>query len=165
MQAINSPACPPSLSSRPARPQEPAERLTRRASTGISQTVLVAALPSGSQMKADAAGTAIAQGLREGGLAVDVHPLGDLAVDFDVRMKAARAVVIFAPCLDKQTLLGSLPFEIATRARQAGVPCYAITRRNALDPFDVRILDLQVVIEARSQRSLRQAGLALAEIV
>lgn len=116
-------------------------------------------------MKAEATGTAIGQGLRDGGLAVDVYPLRDLAADFEARMKAARAVVIFAPRLDEQTLLRSLPFEIATRARQAGVPCYAVTRKNALHPFDARILDLQVVIEARSQRSLRAAGLALAEVV
>jgi hypothetical protein len=171
MQAFQPPVRPPHPPSKPARlrkhvpPQEPAEGLSRRASTGISRTVLVAALPFGSQMNAEAAGTAIGQGLRERGLAVDVYPLGDLAADFDVRMKAARAVVIFDPRLDEQTLLASLPFEIATRARQAGVPCYAVTRKNALDPFDARILDLQVVIEARSRRSLRAAGLALAEVL
>lgn len=84
---------------------------------------------------------------------------------FDERMKVSRAVVIAAPRLDEHTLLGSLPFEVATRARQAGVPCYAVTGENVLALFDARILDLQVVIEARSERSLRGAGRRLAEIL
>jgi hypothetical protein len=80
-------------------------------------------------------------------------------------MKAARAVVIIAPRLDERTLLGSLPFEIATRARQSGVPAYAITRENELSAFDARILDLQLVIKARSTQSLTQAGGRLAEVI
>ena len=51
-------------------------------------------------------------------------------------------------------------FEIATRARQAGVPAYAVTAENELDAFDARILDLQVILEAgrpaRAER--RRAG-------
>lgn len=87
------------------------------------------------------------------------------AIDFDSRMRAARAVVIAADRLDERTLLGSLPFEIATRCRQAGVPTYAVTRENALAPFDARILDLQRVLDAGSMPALRRAGAALAEIV
>jgi hypothetical protein len=59
----------------------------------------------------------------------------------------------------------SAVFEIATRARQAGVPAYAVTGRNALSLFDARILDLQVVVEARDTRALRKAGEKLAEVV
>jgi glycerate kinase len=130
------------------------------------QPVLVAALPFEPQMTAAAVATEIAAGLHDAGLPEpDIYPLGKLAADFDTRMKAARAVVIAAPRLDEQTLVGSLTFEIATRARQAGVPCYAVTREDELDLFDARILDLQVVLQAGSPTALRKAGQALADIV
>jgi hypothetical protein len=139
---------------------------TRRASTGVSETVLVAALPFGSRLNAADVAAAIATGLCEGGLPQpDLCPFEGLPADFDARMRAARAVVIAAPRLDEDTLLASLPFEIATRARQAGVPCYAVAHENALDRFDARILDLQVVLEARTPRALQEAGLKLAAIV
>jgi len=67
--------------------------------------------------------------------------------------------------LEEQTLAGSLAFEAATRARQAGVPCYAVTAVNRLNAFDLRILDLQVVLEASTGRALRVAGRRLAAIV
>ncbi|HEY1689433.1 MAG TPA: glycerate kinase [Solirubrobacteraceae bacterium] len=86
------------------------------------------------------------------------------ALDFDARMKAARALVIATPRLDEQTLLGSLTFELATRARQSGVPAYAITAEDAIERFDARILDLQVVFEARTTRTLAGAGRKLAEL-
>ena len=50
-------------------------------------------------------------------------------------MRAARAVVTGEGKLDEQTLEGKLVSEIATRARQAGVPCYAIVGTRELDPF------------------------------
>ena len=53
-------------------------------------------------------------------------------------------------------------FEIATRARQAGVPAYAVTGENELDAFDARMLDLQVILEARTVRGLAAAGTKLA---
>ena len=64
------------------------------------------------------------------------------------RMRLARAVVVGAQRLEERTLAGSVTFEIATRARQGGVPAYAVTSENALEPFDARILDLQLVLEA-----------------
>ena len=53
------------------------------------------------------------------------------ALDFDDRMRAARAVVTGEGKLDEQTLQGKLVGEIGTRTRQAGVPLHAIvgTRR------------------------------------
>lgn len=133
---------------------------------GVSHTVLVVAERFGQRLDGDAVASALAGGLSESGLlSVDPYPLGDLRADFDARMKSARAVVIIAPRLDERTLLGSTPFEVATRARQAGVPAYAVTRENDLSPFDARILDLQLVIEARSARALTQAGARLAEVI
>ena len=80
-------------------------------------------------------------------------------------MRAARAVVVGAARLDEATLLGSATFEIATRARQAGVPAYAVTGSDALSAFDARILDLQVILQARDTRTLRRAGERLAGLV
>jgi glycerate kinase len=92
------------------------------------------------------------------------------ALDFDRRMRAARAVVIVAARLDENTLLtecgsASPVFEVATRARQAGVPAYAVAGESTLSLFDARILDLQVVLEARGTRALRRAGEKLAGMV
>ena len=86
-------------------------------------------------------------------------------LDFDGRMRRARALVLAVAALWESTLAGSMVFELATRARQAGVPCYAITAENRLDAFDMRILDLQLVLQARSPNALRKAGAKLAGIV
>jgi glycerate kinase len=151
---------------------------------GISQTVLVACAPFGPRLPADAVASAIARGLQDGGLPEpDVCPLsgpgaaagtrtgeGDVrelldALDFDARMRAARAVVIGARRLEERALAGSVTFEIATRARQGGIPAYAVAGEDALEPFDARILDLQLVLQADSRRALAAAGRRLASIV
>jgi glycerate kinase len=145
----------------------------------ISKTVLVLAGPFGERLDAGRVATAIARGLTaEGRLECDLCPLdADLGaraggasklldqVDFDRRMRAARAVVIVCAHLDDRTLAGSISFEAATRARQAGVPAYAVTGRDALDPFEARIVDLQVILEASTPRALSAAGRKLAALV
>jgi glycerate 2-kinase len=83
------------------------------------------------------------------------------ALDFDERMRAARAVVTGEGKLDEQTLQGKLVGEIGTRARQAGVPLHAIVGTDALDGFGKRIIDLMRVIEATDRRELEAAGEAL----
>jgi hypothetical protein len=45
------------------------------------------------------------------------------------------------------------------------VPAYAVTGENALSLFDARILDLQVILQARDTRALRRAGEKLAGVV
>ena len=55
-------------------------------------------------------------------------------------------------------LEGKIAGEIATRARQAGVPCHAIVGTNAIDRFSARILDLQVIAEAGTPEELADAG-------
>lgn len=84
------------------------------------------------------------------------------ALGFDSRSRAARAVVTGEGCLDRSSLAGKVVSEVATRARQAGVPCHAIVGRRELDAFGARILDLQTVQEAGTVRALRSAGRALA---
>jgi glycerate kinase len=80
------------------------------------------------------------------------------ALDFDARMRAARAVVVGEGRLDATTLEGKIAGEIATRARQSGVPCHAIVGTNAIDRFSARILDLQVIEEAGTAEALADAG-------
>ncbi len=87
------------------------------------------------------------------------------AVGFDSRMRAARAVVTGEGRIDRQSLHGKLVSEVATRARQAGVPCHAIVAVRELDAFDQRILDLQVVLEAGTLEALERAGSELAELL
>jgi glycerate kinase len=142
----------------------------------IPRTVLVAA-GAFDGLSAHRVASAISRGLTGCGFPADECPLeteGDLpaevralldALDFDARMRRARAVVIAQWRLQEGTLAGSTAFEIATRARQAGVPAYAVTAKSTLSPFDARILDLQVILEAASTRALGTAARRLAELV
>ena len=86
------------------------------------------------------------------------------AIGFDARLRASRAVVTGEGCLDRQSLSGKAVSEVATRARQSGVPCYAIVGRNALDAFGLRILDIEAVLEAGTLEELERAGARLAEL-
>jgi glycerate 2-kinase len=83
------------------------------------------------------------------------------ALDFDRRMRAARAVVTGEGKLDEQTLQGKLVGEIGTRARQSGVPLHAIVGTDRLDPFGKRMIDIMRVIEATDLEELEAAGEAL----
>ena len=80
------------------------------------------------------------------------------AIGFDQRMRLARAVVTGEGTLDQQSLAGKAVSEVATRARQAGVPCHAIVGKRALDSFGLRVLDLQAVLEAGTLPEIEAAG-------
>lgn len=86
-------------------------------------------------------------------------------VGFDARMRAARAVVTGEGRLDMQSLVGKVVSEVATRARQSGVPCHAIVGSRELDSMGARILDLDRVIEASTVKELEAAGRSLAEVL
>jgi glycerate kinase len=142
----------------------------------IPRTLLIAARPFAEDLGAERVAAAIAAGLREGGWDTDPCPIEGRqrsaavralleASDFHARMRASRALVIAEPRLDERTLAGTIAFELATRARQAGVPAYAVTGQNGLDSFDARILDLQTILQAQTHRTLRSAGRKLAELV
>ena len=81
---------------------------------------------------------------------------------FDARMRAARAVIVGEARLERATLEGRVAGEIATRARQAGVPCHAVTADDAIDRFDARILDLQGIVTGTTVEEIEAAGAALA---
>jgi glycerate 2-kinase len=87
------------------------------------------------------------------------------ALGFDARMRAARAVVTGEGRLDGQSLAGKAASEVATRARQAGVPCHAIVGQRRLDAFGARILDLQAVLEAGTLAEIEAAGAELAGLI
>lgn len=139
-----------------------------------SRALIVGGSP-GARTSAAGAAREIAAGLRDGACPdPDLCPLEDAAgpprdlldgLGFDSRMRSARAVVILDRRLALDSLAGSVTFEIATRARQAGVPAYAVTGENRLDAFAARMLDLQLIIQARSPAALRDAGRTLAEVL
>jgi glycerate 2-kinase len=121
---------------------------------------------------------ALARGLQAGGvpradicaLPDDLDRDGPLraalgALGLDLRIPVARAVIVGEWLLDERTLTGSAAFELATRARQSGVPCYAVTGENRLSPFDARMLDLQLILTARGARGLSAAGRSLASAI
>ena len=80
------------------------------------------------------------------------------AVGYDARMRSARAVITGEGRLDQQSLAGKLASDVATRARQAGVPCHAVVGANAASDFDLRVLDLQLVLEATTLSQIEAAG-------
>jgi glycerate kinase len=146
----------------------------------IPQTALLVTGPFGAALSAEDVARAIARGLLSGGQpAPDLCPLEETshdelpgavrahldALDFDARMRRARAVVLVERRLAENTLRGSAAFEIATRARQGGVPAYAVAGKNALALIDARILDLQVILEANDERTLTSAGRKLARLL
>jgi glycerate 2-kinase len=87
------------------------------------------------------------------------------AVEFDRRMRDARAVITGEGRLDQQSLVGKLVSEIATRARQRGVPCDAVCGTRTLDAMGARMLDLEHILEATTLDELRRAGRELAELI
>jgi len=166
--------------------QAPEQPRWRAASgIGISQTLLIACTPFGPRLPALAVARAIALGMQGSGLhEPDLCPVdapaceaGDDAkisqrvalmleeLDLDARLRGARAVVVGAQGLNEPALAAGAMREIATRARQGGVPAYAITRESALDAFDARVLDLQMVLRAQTRAQLTAAGRELALLV
>jgi len=143
----------------------------------IRRHALLACKPFSARADAGRVAAALAAGLVAGGApAPDAVELPGDAEDRDAaallagaglheRMLASRAVIVAVPALAEDTLAGSAAFEVATLARQSGVPCYAVAAKVALNEFDLRILDLQVVIRARGEAALRRAGEQLAAIV
>ena len=87
------------------------------------------------------------------------------ALDYDARMRAAAAVIVGEGRLDETSLQGKVLGEAATRARQAGVPCFAIVGTNALDLFGARMLDLQRVLEAPTLAEIERAAASLADVL
>jgi glycerate kinase len=143
----------------------------------IATTPLIVTAGFGTDLPASRVAGALARGLRAAGRPADACALpadlghGDslrAALDrlgLDARLQRARAVIVGEWVLDERTLAGSAAFEVATRARQSGVPAYAVTGENRLSAFDARMLDLQLVLSARGGRALSAAGRTLASVI
>jgi glycerate kinase len=143
-------------------------------SSSIPERALIASTPFGAHLGAERVAAALARGVRAGGVpAPDVcalaptEPLDEQlrALHFDERMRDARALVVAERALAEPTLARTVAFELATRARQAGVPAYAVTAENSLNAFDARMLDLQAVLQANTAARLEAAGLRLAQLI
>lgn len=80
------------------------------------------------------------------------------ALGFDERMRGAAFVVTGEGRIDEQTLQGKLVGEVATRCRQAGVPCHGVVGKIELEPFSQRILDFASLSEATTLAELEEAG-------
>ena len=61
--------------------------------------------------------------------------------------------------LDRQTLRGKAVFEVATRCRQGGVPCYAVPAPTGLDAFEHRLMNVEVEAGARDGGTASAADL------
>ena len=87
------------------------------------------------------------------------------ALGSDARMRAARALVVGEGRLDETTLQGKVAGELATRARQSGVPCHAIVGSARARPLRARgSSTCRRVQEAGSVEALEAAGEALARV-
>jgi glycerate kinase len=132
----------------------------------------------GPRLSAPRVAAALARGLQAGGVPapdVCVLPPGlgadgamravleELAIE--ARMRCARAVILGEWLLEECMLAGTATFEIATRARQSGVPAYAVTGDDRLSSFDARMLDLQLILEARNVPALTAGGRRLASVI
>jgi glycerate kinase len=85
----------------------------------------------------------------------DLRPGAALVLDvagFDARARESFAVVTGEGRLDEQTLAGKAVFEVATRCRQGGVPCYAVVGVDALDAFERRLMNVEVEAATRGGR-------------
>ena len=71
---------------------------------------------------------------------------------FEARARDAFVVVTGEGRLDEQTLGGKAVFEVATRSRQSGVPCYAVVGVDALDAFGRRVMSVEVEAATRGDR-------------
>jgi glycerate kinase len=71
-------------------------------------------------------------------------------IGFDDAMRDSFAVVTGEGSMDRQTLRGKALFEVATRCRQRGVPCYAVPGIDRLDAFEHRLMNVEVEPAARN---------------
>jgi glycerate 2-kinase len=165
-----------------ATPGETAERIARALDAAPALIVLAAA-DAGTEHAAEALARAgslggarplvlIGPGPRDAPPALGRGVLAEPGARFvlealgtDARMRSARAVIVGGARLDERALQGGIAGELAVRARQAGVPCHAITGRLELDGFSARILDLQRIVEADGPEALERAAASLVEVL
>jgi glycerate 2-kinase len=135
------------------------EALVRRLTERLErQAAAMRRDPRGEPMAGAAGGLAGALWAEHGARLEDGAAFVLGALGFDERMRAAAFVVTGEGRIDDQTLQGKLVGEVATRCRQAGVPCHGIVGRIELAPFAERILDFASLTEATDIAGLEAAG-------
>jgi hypothetical protein len=130
--------------------------------------------PFGRELRAEKASAALLRGLPD----ADVIALKSTSArgpdarrlldddHFDRRMLASRAVILAFARLESRRLAGSLLLEVATRARQSGVPSYAVCADDRLEDFDARLMDIQIILESgRGAGGLARVGRKLASLI
>ncbi len=130
--------------------------MTRTDAIGIPTELLVVADRFDHSLSAAVVSEALRAGLAASGLPARVTTLD--SPDYNAQMLAAHAVITGVGHLGAESLTGALLSEVATRARQAGVPCHAVVGSRALDLFELRILDLQLVLEATTLSGIEVAA-------
>jgi glycerate kinase len=148
----------------PQKGADPAtvKRLTRRLEKRARE---LPRNPRGEPMTGCAGGLSGGLWAQYGALLEPGAPFVLRTLDFDARLRAARAVIVGEGCIDEQTLQGKIAGEIATRARQGGIPCFAIVGSSAFDAFDARMLDLQRIVEASDLDAIAAAAASLADVI
>ncbi len=139
--------------------------MANSAAIGVPTEVLVVAERRVGRFSASELAGALLRGLVASGQPARVSSVADGVAPPVSEIRAARAVITAAGRLDRQTLAGTLMSEVATTARQAGVPCHAVVGRNQLDLFELRILDLQLVLEARTLTEIEAAGTRIGSVM
>jgi hypothetical protein len=137
--------------------------LARRFSTALGAERVASAIARGLRVSApvyEVAGIPLADAPARSG--EGVPRVADLAA---LGLRDARALVL----ADRELCSGATPdagvFEIATIARQGGIPAYGITAVRLPDLFQARMLDLQVVLHGAGERTLALAGNELGKLI
>ncbi len=126
------------------------------------------------QLGATRVASAIADGILEAAPEYDLSPLPLVGDGEGLRLggylelallRTVRAVVLADGELLGRAAPSGVMFEVATAARQAGVPAYAITGVREPDLFQARMLDIQVALPALGERSLTGAGRKLGGLI
>jgi hypothetical protein len=153
----------------------------------IPRTVLVVASGFPRRVSALRASSAIARGIRTVAPVLEIrvyrlsHPPCELdqprrelreaprrsspSREFEGCLRAARAIVLADRDLHQHERGAGATFELASGARQGGVPAYAVTVPDEPDLFVARMLDLQVVLQAGDERTLVSAGEKLGQLI
>ena len=139
--------------------------MTTHVAIGVPTEVLIAPGDFSGAFTAQEVAEALQRGLAASGQPARVSPAVDGRESRAegqgppvAEIRAARAVITGMGCLDRQGLMGTFLSAVATSARQSGVPCHAVVGSNRLDLFELRILDLQLVLEATTLPEIEAAG-------
>jgi len=82
---------------------------------------------------------------------------------FDQRLRAAETVITGEGTLDRTTLTGKAPAEVARRASAVGLPCHAIVGRDVLDRSAHQEIGFSSVHEATDLAAIKDTAARIAQ--